>query len=276
MRSSDYNFYYDKGYTVQHIPKQAFGFLLACSNRVLLVGAPYAGYGNHTNHSNVGSVKGIVFTFSSRAHVQQIYFECTMMPVKGSFKLEMFNYTSSVIPYDADSYLMNTALENIPMIGKVVVKTNLGLDTNIINKYRAIWEISFLSQVTDYLPILNSVFKGYDCDDCDSIIFETKNGIVVVLCSSNQNRNEPSTINENRVDNEIQFHALTVKNCCYSTIFNKVQTYLNRYNNVTSLSNLVQSIERTLGKYLIQNTRCNRSNHLRDTYLASRCHFQRK
>ena len=77
--------------------------------------------------------------------------------------------------------------------------------------------------------------------------------IVVVLCSSNQNKNELSTINENRVDNEIQFHALTVKSCCYSTIFNKVQTYLPRYNNDTSLSNLVQSIERTLGKYLIQN-----------------------
>ena len=99
---------------------------------------------------------------------------------------------------------------------------------------------------------------------------------VVVLCSSNQNKNELSTINENRVDNEIQFHALTMKSCCYSTIFNKVQTYLPRYNNDTSLSNLVQSIERTLGKYLIQNTRCNRSNQLRNTYLASRYHFQRK
>ena len=50
LRSSDYNFYYDKGYTVQHIPKHAFGSSLAYSNRVLLVGSPYAGYGNHTNH----------------------------------------------------------------------------------------------------------------------------------------------------------------------------------------------------------------------------------
>ena len=57
LRSSDYNFYYDKGYTVQHIPKQDFDSSLAYSNRVLLVGAPYAGYGNHTNHSNVGSGK---------------------------------------------------------------------------------------------------------------------------------------------------------------------------------------------------------------------------
>ena len=134
---------------------------------MLLVGSPYAGYGNHTNHSNVGSGKWIVFAFSSRAHVQQIYFECTEKPVKGSFKLEMFSYTSSVIPYDADSYLLKTGIRFILI--DISVPPSLILLLLVIYyclilwtlKVSLFWFLSFLFWLFSILLILKLYVVSY-------------------------------------------------------------------------------------------------------------------
>ncbi len=181
LRSSEYDFdVYDNGYTIKHVHKQNFGISLSASNRLLIVGSPYADYGNKGNLTqretyntdgvyNQGLGKGRVFVFYSQPHVQLLSLLSDEKPSTGNFRIQFSNHTqissapSEKINHDASAEDLKRILEKIPHLGDIEVTSR----SEASEIYEAIWEISFINVVDDEFPLFTVLWKGGGCDDCD-------------------------------------------------------------------------------------------------------------
>jgi len=181
LRSSDFDYdVYGQGFSVKHMHRQGFGMALAASHRCLIVGAPYANYGNRgdVNHRerfrtdgihNQGLGKGVVYSFYSQPHVQIVTLQSDEIITAGSFTLRLKNHqnieddASGHIMHDATPDSFKTALEEMATIGKVDIDTHEYIGNH---SYKKSWRITFLSNFADNLPTLISNWREHGCDDC--------------------------------------------------------------------------------------------------------------
>jgi hypothetical protein len=181
LRSSDFDYdVYGQGFSVKHMHRQGFGMALAASHRCLIVGAPYANYGNRGDANqrehfrtdgihNQGLGKGVVYSFYSQPHVQIVTLQSDEIITAGSFTLRLINHqnieddASGHIMHDATPDSFKTALEEMATIGKVYIDTHENIGNH---SYKKSWRITFLSNFSDNLPTLISNWREYGCDDC--------------------------------------------------------------------------------------------------------------
>lgn len=205
LRSTDYDFdVYGQDYSIPHIHRQSFGIALATNRRSLLVGAPFADYGNRgdvdTRESfdtdgidNVGLGKGKVYAFHSQPHIQLIKLLVSDENIKsGSFRVKLLNHQgleeeySGLIQHDASAEMLKQALELMSNVGEVKVERNKMFESNL---YEVSWRITFISSFEDEHPLLVPVWSDAGCSDC------TKFGVTIL-----------STIQPHLVATEIQSH----------------------------------------------------------------------
>ena len=158
LRSSSFDYdVYGQGFSVKHMHRQGFGMALAASHRCLIVGAPYANYGNRGNVNqrehfrtdeihNQGLRKGVVYSFYSQLHVQIVTLRSDEIITAGSFTLRLNNHqhivSSGHIMHNATPDSFKTALEEIMTIGKVDIDTHENIGKH---SYKKSWWITFLS-----------------------------------------------------------------------------------------------------------------------------------
>jgi len=182
LKSSDFDFdVYGHGFSIKHMHSQGFGMALAVSERILLVGAPHADYGNrgdvnereHFNTNgihNKGLGKGKVYAFYSQPHVQILTLQSDEEIAAGSFTLKLNNHqgveeeVSGLIAYNSAPDLFKAALEEMTTIGEVNVVSSEEIDND---SYEKRWRISFLSNFADDHPLLIPQWYENGCDDCE-------------------------------------------------------------------------------------------------------------
>ena len=176
LRSSDYDFdIYGQGFTLQHMHHQGFGIALAASQRTLLVGAPYADYGNrgHVNQReyfntdgihNKGLGKGKVYAFYSQPHVQVVTLSSDEKISAGSFRLQLDGVISGYISHDSSAISTKAAIEAMVNVGEVNVESREDIESH---SYTKRWRISFLSNFADIHPTLIPLWYNHGCDDCE-------------------------------------------------------------------------------------------------------------
>lgn len=188
LRSSDYDFdIFGHDFTVRHIHRQNFGVALTASGRSLLVGAPFADYGNRGNIDsrerfdtdgihNPGLGKGRVYAFYSQPHTQIVTLQSDEIISSGSFRLKLLNHRgvqdkkeaiSGLIQHDASPNLFKLALEEIADIGEVDVEID---ETFQNSSYTFRWRVTFISNFEDEQPLLVPLWKGSGCQDCEKFV----------------------------------------------------------------------------------------------------------
>ncbi|KAL9183329.1 hypothetical protein ACHAXT_005116 [Thalassiosira profunda] len=171
------------GFTVQHTHQQGFGTALAADGRLLLVGAPYADYGNRGDVNerehfdtdgihNQGLGKGKVYSFYSQPHVQVVTLQSDERITNGSFRLKLDNHqgvdedVSGLIPHNATPETFKAALEEMTTVGDVSVEA---LEKEDAGAYERSWRITFLSSWEDAHPTLVPLWLDNGCEDCDTL-----------------------------------------------------------------------------------------------------------
>ena len=188
LRSSDYDYdVYGQDFSVRHIHHQNFGVALTASGRSLLVGAPFADYGNRGNVNsrerfdtdgihNPGLGKGRVYAFYSQPHMQIVTLQSDEIISSGTFRLKLLNNrgtqeddqaVSGLIPHNASPNLFKLALEEIANIGKVEVEIKEIFQNG---SYKFKWRVTFISNFEDEQPVLVPFWKGNNCEDCDGFV----------------------------------------------------------------------------------------------------------
>ena len=188
LRSSDYDYdIFGHDFTVRHIHRQNFGVALSTSGRSLLVGAPYADYGNRGNVNNRerfdtdgihnrGLGKGRVYAFYSQPHTQIVTLQSDEIIASGSFRLKLLNYRgeqnedegiSGLIRHDASPDSFKLALEEIADLGEVDVEINEVFQNG---SYTFRWRVTFISNFEDEQPLLLPLWNGSGCDDCERFV----------------------------------------------------------------------------------------------------------
>jgi len=185
LQSSDFDFdVYDLNFSVEHVHKQSFGTSVAVQKRTLLVGAPFADYGNRGNVNvresfntdgifNAGLGKGKVYVFFSPPHIQEITLCTSEEPTAGSFQLLLSNHQgisggfSSIVNFNATENAMKDSIEIASNIGEVEVSRAVISESC---GYESIWRITFISEVDQTLPLLQVLWKNNGCSECDSFI----------------------------------------------------------------------------------------------------------
>ena len=169
--SSDYDFDYILGNTYMHV--QNFGTAVALSKRTLVVGAPYADYGNKgetdlretydTNGVyNIGMGKGKAYVYYSVPTTQiiKVYGDADLFA--GSFRVTMAhrNKTDETpqIDFDATASDMKDALENMINVDEVEVEQR-----QTANGYA--WTVSFLTANEEHV-LFGAIWRGAGCHDC--------------------------------------------------------------------------------------------------------------
>ncbi|KAL3786858.1 hypothetical protein HJC23_013779 [Cyclotella cryptica] len=181
LRCSDYDFdIYGQDFTSRHIHHQAFGVSLAARQRSLLVGAPFADYGNrgsvHLRENintdgvyNQGLGKGKVYAFYSQPHVQLVKLISDETIMAGSFRLGLHNHRgvsvdySGFIEHDSSPIAFKVAIEMMRSVGEVYVEKNVLL---IANSYEISWRITFISSFEDNHPLLFPQWRETGCEEC--------------------------------------------------------------------------------------------------------------
>ena len=194
LTSSEYDYdVYGKLDTLQHMHRQDFGVSLAISGRTLLVGAPYAEYGNtgtvHTDFQdtdgvdNVALGKGKVFAFYSKPTVQTVELYGDGEPSAGTFKLGWRGFVfppqqqeygagsanSTAINFDATAADVMAAIENSENIGKVAVSRAL---TAPASGWGIMWTVTFLTEWDTDLPEMDIYYygnAGSNCHTCTAV-----------------------------------------------------------------------------------------------------------
>uniref|UniRef100_A0A7S4JS32 Calx-beta domain-containing protein n=1 Tax=Odontella aurita TaxID=265563 RepID=A0A7S4JS32_9STRA len=183
LRSSAYDYdVYDNGFTVRHMHRQDFGVSLAVHQRTLLVGAPYADYGNRGNVTQRENVdtdgidnehlgNGRVYAFHSVPHAQLVSLACDEELSAGSFRLALYDHLgvmglSDIIPHAASATQLKFALEQAVNVGEVHVTEHRLFDKGRPDRYRMEWSITWPSEYSDYLPLLTPLWEGNGCSDC--------------------------------------------------------------------------------------------------------------
>ena len=202
LRSSEFDYdVYGNGFTIHHVHRQGFGTSLSLNRRVLLIGAPYADYGNRGNISerekfdtdgvdNKGIGRGKAYVFFAQPHVQLITLESDEVPSAGSFQLKLTNYkgivneTSDLINHDANAKALKQSVERMSNIGEVEVHYQIqnGKDVTI-HGYKIEWRISFLSEVDDELPVFQILWKGGGCEYCQSFKMSSLSQVSPIITS---------------------------------------------------------------------------------------------
>jgi hypothetical protein len=183
LRSSHFDYdVYGQGNTVKHVHRQDFGVALAASQRSLLVGAPFADYGNSGSVEirenvntdgvdNKGIGKGRVYAFYSQPHVQLITLQSDEIISAGTFRLMLESHLgvekdiSGLIQHDSSTDSIKVALEEMDTVGEVNVEATSSF---IGNSYTSSWRVTFLSSFVDEHPILVPQWHGNECVDCTS------------------------------------------------------------------------------------------------------------
>ena len=203
LKSSEYDYdLYDNGFTTIHIHVQGFGSALASSNRLLLIGAPYADYANKGSLDerekydtdgihNKGLGKGKVYAFYSKPHVQIVTLESDKEPMEGSFRLALrkykgFEYSiSDMINHDASQTSFKLAIEALDNIGEIEVysEKRYGKDATRFG-YEIRWIITFASEVEDNLPTFEVLRKDNGCNICTGIKMTSLSKLVPTVSAS--------------------------------------------------------------------------------------------
>jgi hypothetical protein len=186
LRSTDYDYdIFGHDFTVRHIHRQNFGVALTASGRSLLVGAPFADYGNRGNINsrerfdtdgihNPGLGKGRVYAFYSQPHTQIVTLQSDEIISAGSFRLKLLNHHggqddveafSGLIQHNASPDLFKLALEEIADLGEVDVEISEEFQNN---SYSFRWRVTFISNFEDEQPLLVPLWKGSGCQDCET------------------------------------------------------------------------------------------------------------
>mmetsp|Transcript_17114 Transcript_17114/g.24400 ORF Transcript_17114/g.24400 Transcript_17114/m.24400 type:complete len:253 (-) Transcript_17114:1658-2416(-) len=144
-----------------------------------MVGSPYSDYGNRgsvlfRDFSDTDGIdnealgKGAVYVFMSTPHVQLVTFtsEDKMLPCTGSFRLQLplSKKASGIIRCDADEDAFKIALEEAGGIGEVHIRRIDEVSGRFLKRN---WWVSFISKVDDYVPLLQLLWYGFGCLDCD-------------------------------------------------------------------------------------------------------------
>ena len=175
LRSNEYDFdLYRRGSSARHMHLQYFGFALAADRRSLLVGAPFADYGNRGHVEvrktydtdgidNKGLGKGKVFVFSSKPHIQTIALRSDEKLRSGSFFLVLRSHhgmdgRSALIEYNSSARALKTALEQASNIGEVEVSHASNIDIHRSDKYQSVWRVTFITEVADTLSPLEAIW----------------------------------------------------------------------------------------------------------------------
>ncbi|KAL7554992.1 hypothetical protein ACHAWF_018570 [Thalassiosira exigua] len=181
LRSGDYDFdVYGHNFSIKHRHLQGFGTALAGSKRTVLVGAPYADYGNrgdanareHYNTDgihNKGLGLGKVYSFYSQPHVQIVILQSDEKIAAGTFVLMLSDHQgieediSGVITHDASPDVLKVALEEMKTVGEVNVNVSERIEDG---SYEMKWRVSFMSNFEDSQPVLIPRWYGNGCDSC--------------------------------------------------------------------------------------------------------------
>ena len=194
LTSNDYDYdRYDNGYKTHHIHQQWFGRTIASNNRVLVVAAPYADYGNRGStskretfdtdgHYNRGSGKGRVYSFYSRPLMIRIQLSSDRDIESGQFKLQLKTFqtitrNTTLIPFDVDSSIMKGTLKAIPSIGNIDVQMLTYKDKQI-NAYTIEWTIAFLSSYHDEIELV-PLWNESGCNECIPFLGPNSTHVVV-------------------------------------------------------------------------------------------------
>jgi hypothetical protein len=178
---ADYDFdVYGQDFTIHHLHRQSFGLALAADRRSLLIGAPYADYGNRGNINsretfntngihNQGLGKGKVYAFYSQPHVHLIKLTSDEIIKSGSFRLMLSNYQgieeefSELISHNASVEDVKASLEAMKNVGEVKIEMKKSFNDKI---YEISWRITFLSSFEDAHPLLVPHWSDTGCADC--------------------------------------------------------------------------------------------------------------
>ena len=188
LRSSDYDYdVFGQDFTVRHIHRQNFGVAVTGSGRSLLVGAPFADYGNRGNVDsrekfdtdgthNPGLGKGRVYAFYSQPHTQIVTLQSDEIISSGSFRLKLLNHRgdqyeaeaiSDLIQHNASPDLFKLALEKIADIGEVDVEID---EIFQHSSYTFKWRVTFISNFQEEQPLLVPLWHESGCEDCEKLI----------------------------------------------------------------------------------------------------------
>lgn len=181
LKSSDYDFdMYDNGYTTTHIHQQQFGISVSYKDRLLLVGAPYADYGNQGNKTkretfdtdgvhNKGLGRGRVYVFHSRPIIMKVIISANSYLDKGQFKLDINasnkSFITSAIPINAREEAMKNHIERTTKIGQVDVHMTTNNQPGLSTTK---WFIAFKSMFTNDFNV-TALWKDNGCDYCEDI-----------------------------------------------------------------------------------------------------------
>jgi len=158
-----------------------FGWSIAQDRgRALLVGAPLAGYGidrsfvykdllDNTSIARMG--KGKVFYFKSAPHVQRVQFQSTSKVLQGTFLLEYANgydsnRTSGMMNYNATCDEVNNALA---VLAEVAGLLEVACHSSI-QKLEFVWDVTFINNVEDSIPLFVPLWYGNGCIGCDIFV----------------------------------------------------------------------------------------------------------
>jgi hypothetical protein len=182
LRSSDFDYdVWGHGFSDKHIHQQGFGVALAASYRTLLVGAPYAHYGNRGDPNvrekfdtngmdNKGLGKGVVYSFFSQPHVQVVTLQSDEIIMAGSFVLKVNNHqgieedVSGYIPHNAAPETIKFLIEEMLTVGEVNVEMTDEIGSH---SYQKIWRVTFLSNFADIQPLLIPSWFNHGCNRCE-------------------------------------------------------------------------------------------------------------
>ena len=193
LQSSKYDYdLYGNDYSIRHIHQQLFGNAVASSDRLLLVGAPYADYGNRGDTHirelfdtdgvhNAGLGKGAVFAFHSDPHIHQVTFKSNQSPVQGTFVLQLNGSSSAQIPIDGNDKTVKAAIEVIENVGEVLVEIQTNEcsapESEMSFNCSKVWSIAFLSIYTHDLNLIQPRWNGNNCDDCQPFLGDNSSSV---------------------------------------------------------------------------------------------------
>ena len=196
LRSSDYDFdLYDNGNTIPHMHYQKFGTSISYKDRLLLVGAPYADYGNQGNRTerenfntngvhNKGLGRGKVYVFHSAPTIATVMISSNSTLIRGNlrlcFKIGGENFVTTPIPIDATEAMIKTYIETTK-IDQVNVQVIQHSRLKTIK-----WFIAFMKS---FIEIdITAVWKNHGCDQCEQILENnpTKSNATITIDTVNK------------------------------------------------------------------------------------------
>lgn len=196
LKSSEYDHdLYDNGFSTKHLHRQDFGVALDgdSENRLLIIGAPHADYGNRGKISaiekyntdgvhNKGLGKGKVFVFHSQPTTQLVTLFADDVPLQGTFRFILENYKdtplaiSEELNHNATTEEVKNVLERMENIGEVLVEKVTQLYGLNLEGYKYIlqWKIILIGEIEDDMNTLQAQwFSQGSCDICAPFEFDT-------------------------------------------------------------------------------------------------------